>query len=255
MILPQTPHTSIRVALVDDHRTVLWGLQKLIQSAAPGMTVVASATCRAELISALDKQQADVVLLDLDLGTDNGLDLIPILRQRGPKVLILSGLNGADIQERAMLAGACGFLVKSEPAEVILRAIECVQQGEIWLNRSTTAKVMTSLWKRGNGESTPKGQAALTPAERKVIAAVTKYRGAPNKVLADTLHISAHTLRNHLVAIYEKLGVHKRVELVFYAIENGLDAKLPEPQLLVPGNSTVHNSSHTRKSHGRVARQ
>ena len=248
MMVPKSPHASIRVALVDDHRTVLWGLQKLIEGAAPRMIVVASATCRTELITELDKQQADVALLDLDLGSENGLDLVPILRQRGTKVVILTGLNSSDIQERAMLAGACGFVGKTEPAEVILRAIDCVQQGEIWLNRSTTAKVMASLWERGNSESTNAKHVELTSAERKVIAAVTKYKGAPNKVLADALHISAHTLRNHLSAIYEKLGVHKRVELVFYAMENGLHAEVSAARPLVHATAEHHTNRRVARA-------
>jgi DNA-binding NarL/FixJ family response regulator len=107
-----------------------------------------------------------------------------------------------------MLAGACGFLNKAGPAEVILRAIECVQQGQIWLDRSTTAKVVASFYDRANKGAVLDDQPALTPAERKIVAAVAKYKGSPNKVIADVLHISAHTLRNHL-ASYGKLGLHK----------------------------------------------
>ena len=149
-----------------------------------------------------------------------------------------------------MVAGASGFVCKSEPAEVILRAIECVQRGEIWLNRSTTAKVMASFWERGRGESTRSHHAALTSAERKVIAAVTRHKELPNKVIADALHISAHTLRNHLAAIYEKLGVHKRVELVFYAMENGLDVEVTAPRPLPSGDSCA---SHKRSVAERAA--
>jgi len=225
-MLPDNPSPSIRIALLDDHPTVLWGLQKLIESASPQLTVVAVATCRAQLLSALEQQDADIVLLDVDLGPENGLDMLPELRARGTKVVILSGLRDSAIQEQAMLAGASGFLRKTEPADVILRAIDCVHRGQIWLDRSTTAKVMTSLWEQGSKERAPDIHATLTSTERKIIAAVVKHKGAPNKVIADALHISAHTLRNHLASIYEKLGVHRRLDLVFYAMQHGLDAEL-----------------------------
>jgi DNA-binding NarL/FixJ family response regulator len=127
-----------------------------------------------------------------------------------------------------MLAGASGFLSKTEPAEVILRAIECVYQGEIWLDRRMTAKVMASMHSRGNDESVANSQIELTSAERKVVVAVTKYKGLPNKAIANLLHISPHTLRNHLATIYEKLGVHRRVDLVFYALDNGLDTEVSD---------------------------
>ena len=219
----------IRIALVDDHRTVLWGLEKLIQTAQPRLEVVATATCRAELFTAIAEHRPDIVLLDLNLGDESGLDLVPAVRERGPKVIILTGLQEADVEQRAIVAGASGFIHKSEPADVILRAIDRVQEGQIWLDRGTTAKVFDSFRNNGNGNITQPDSAdsTLTATERKIIAAVTKHKGSPNKTIAAALHISSHTLRNHLASIYEKLGVHKRVDLVFYALENGLDIDSP----------------------------
>jgi len=222
---PDQVSRPIRIALVDDHPTVLWGLEKLIESASSTMTVVASAKSPAELLSALKKE-----LLDLDLGEENGLDLVSHARRSGARVVILTGLRDTDTQQRAMLAGACGFLNKTVPAEVILRAIECVHHGEIWLDRQMTAQVMASFHERGNTGSGRDDKVVLTAAERKVIAAVTKHKALPNKAIADILHISAHTLRNHLATIYEKLRINRRVDLVFYALENGLDAEPASPR-------------------------
>ena len=86
------------------------------------------------------------------------------------------------------------------------------------------AAVKTGFIRIGRGAS---ADSTLTATERKIIAAVTKHKGSPNKTIAAALHISSHTLRNHLASIYEKLGVHKRVDLVFYALENGLDIDSP----------------------------
>ena len=148
-----------------------------------------------------------------------------------------------------MLAGACGFLNKAEPADVILRAIECVQQGQIWLDRSTTARVVASFYDRSKEVPALADQPGLTPAERRIVAAVAKYKGSPNKVIADALHISAHTLRNHLASIYGKLGLHSRVDLVLYAMDNGLDVEVTAPRALMPPTSRAPQMSGRSVSH------
>jgi two-component system nitrate/nitrite response regulator NarL len=217
----------IWVFLVEDHQSVLWGLEKLIDSAWPAMQVVGKATHRDEALGAIDKCHPNVVLLDLDLSGESALELLPHLRERGKvKVLILTGVRDPDVRERAVLSGACGFVHKSEPAEVILKAIAHVASGELWLDRATTAKVFASLCGAGRnhrGETKESPVSALTAKERRIIAVVAQHKGAPSKVIADALHISSHTLRNHLASIYSKLGVHTRLDLVLYAKEHGLD--------------------------------
>jgi two-component system, NarL family, nitrate/nitrite response regulator NarL len=217
----------IRILLVDDHRSVLWGLEKLIDSARPSMQVIGKAAHCAEALAAVDKYQPDVVLLDVALEKENGLDLLRALRgRRAPKVLILTGVRDPEVCERAMLWGARGVMYKLESAEMILKAIAHVHTGELWLDRATMAKVFASTLSAGNdGEGTgpASGDAALTATERRIIAAVVRHKGAPRKVIADALHTSSHTLRNHLASIYSKLGVHTRLDLFLYAKEHGLD--------------------------------
>lgn len=123
------------------------------------------------------------------------------------------------------MRGARGFVHKSEPAEVILKAIAHVHAGEVWLDRATVGKVFTSFSGGGPrrcGEARD-SRDALTPAERRVIAQVVRHKSAPNKVIADALGISTHTLRNHLASIYGKLSLNRRLDLVLYAIERKLD--------------------------------
>jgi two-component system, NarL family, nitrate/nitrite response regulator NarL len=210
----------IKVLLVDDHRLVLWGLGKLIESARPQIEVVDVATCKSEALAAMQKQRPDVVLLDLDLGTESGLDLVPQLAHQAA-VLILTGTRDAALRESAMVAGARGVVHKSEPAAVILKAIVHVHAGEPWLDRSTMGRVLQTMSStRQQGAQAQSAQSSLTTAERKVVAAVVKHKSAPNKVVAAGLHISEHTLRNHLSAIYGKLGVNRRLDLVLHAMEH-----------------------------------
>jgi two-component system, NarL family, nitrate/nitrite response regulator NarL len=208
----------IRVLLVDDHRSVLWGLAKLIESARPHLELVELATCHREALAAVEKHRPHVVLLDLDLGSESGLDLVPHMSSKAA-VLILTGVSEPAARERAVLAGARGVIHKSEPAEVILKAIERVHAGEPWLERAAIGRVLQSLSRR---QTEPAPHDSLTAAERKVVSAVVRQRSAPNKVIAASLHLSEHTLRNHLASIYGKLGIKRRVDLVLHAMEHQL---------------------------------
>src|SRR5262245_28392924 len=123
----------VKVLVVDDHRSVLWGLAKLIESASGELELAGTASSADEARAAAARLQPDVVLLDLALGTSNGVDLIAELRDGGAAVLVLSGFAEAELQERAVIEGASGFVHKSEPADVILKAIARVAAGELWL--------------------------------------------------------------------------------------------------------------------------
>ena len=217
--------SAIRVLLVGDRRSILWGLRNLIEGEAPHMSVVGETTCWQELLEGL-RRDPDVVLLDLDLGEGNGLDMVAQLRERSrAKVIVLTGLRDAEICDEAVAQGARGLVHKLEPAEVILKAISRVHAGELWVDPATAARVLASLSANGKraARSVDSPASRLTEAQRRVVAAVVKHRGAPAKVIADAMNISPHTLRNHLALIYEKLGMHRRIDLVLYAMEAGLD--------------------------------
>ncbi len=207
----------ISVLLVDDHRSVLWGLGKLIESARPQMSLADAVTCRRDALAAVEEHAPDVVLLDLDLGEESGLDLVSKICGDS-QVLILTGSRDGEMHQRAMLAGARGILHKTEPAEVILKAIDRVHAGEPWLDRGSLGKLLGAFSRRTEAD-TP-AHSTLTAAERKVAAAVVHHKSSPNKVVAAILHLSEHTLRNHLASIYSKLGIHRRVDLVLYGIEH-----------------------------------
>jgi len=211
---------AISVLLVDDHHSVLWGLGRLIETAGPQMRVADSVTCARDALAAVKKHAPDVVLLDLDLGEESGLDLISQV-SADSQVLIFTGSRDVEMHQRAMLAGARGILSKAERAEVILKAITRVHAGEPWLDRGSLGKLLDVLGRNAADAETP-AHSTLTAAERKVVAAVVRHKGSPNKVIAASLHLSEHTLRNHLASIYSKLGIHRRVDLVLYGIEHKL---------------------------------
>ena len=208
----------INVFLVDDHKTVLWGLEQLVQSAAPRMAVVGTATSCAEMFAALACIEPDVILLDLDLGGESGLDCLEkIGQQSAAMVLVLTGSSDPEIHQRAIVRGARGVIHKQQSADVILRAIEKVSGGEIWLDGATLGRVITALASGKNADPEAAKIAELTAKERQIVAAVVTEKVARNKVIAGKLHMSEHTLRNHLTNIYSKLAVEGRMELYLYA--------------------------------------
>jgi two-component system nitrate/nitrite response regulator NarL len=165
----------------------------------------------------MQRHRPHVVLLDLDLGSESGFDLVPHLASQA-MVLILTGLRDPAVRERAVVAGARGVIHKTEPAEVILKAIGRVHAGEPWVDRAAMGRVLQALSQRQGSQREQPRHSSLTPAERKVITAVVRQRSASNKVIAAALHVSEHTLRNHLSAIYGKLGINRRIDLVLHAM-------------------------------------
>lgn len=221
-MIPQ-PATPIRVMLVDDHRSVLWGLEKLIDGEKPRMEVVAKATDCATAIKLAGEACPHVVVLDLDLAGENGADIIPeLINGAKTRVVVLTGMRDGKARETSIVRGASGLVQKEEPAETLLRAIEKVHQGELWLDRATTGRVFVELSRSKELDPDQRRIASLTARERAIVMQLANDPGADNRRLAEKLHIGEHTLRNHLSRIYDKLGVLNRLELYVYAQRHGL---------------------------------
>jgi DNA-binding NarL/FixJ family response regulator len=212
--------------LVDDHMSLLWGLSKLIEGAAPDFELAGTASDPDEALETARRTEPDVVLLDLDLDGRSSFDILPdLLAQRGVKALILSGHRDPLLRQQAMMLGASGFIGKDQPAQTILTAIERVQAGELWIDRVSMGQVFSALTRsepEPDYDPEAKRIANLTARERDIIATLARSEGKPNKVLADQLSMAEHTLRNHLSAIYAKLGVRTRLALYMYAMRHGL---------------------------------
>lgn len=221
--MSQTSQEPIRVLLIDDHQSFLWGMVKLIESDSPNMKVMGTASDIAEALSILEREQPDVILLDIDLGGVNSLDSMPLLRNTtSAMVLILTGARDSETHERAVLAGARGVVQKEVSAEMILKAIRKVHEGEIWLDRLTTGRIFSKLLDHSTSQVSPEAAkiASLTSREREIVNVMVKQGHSTNKQIAVHLNMSEHTLRNHLSSIYSKLEVENRLELVMYAVKH-----------------------------------
>ena len=218
----------IRVMLVSDHKTWLWGLEQLLAGAQPAMQVVASST---EIDSALLLARTlcpDVIVLDADLGCSGAsacaIDNLPQLLGNGvSRAMLFSGTQDQAECGRAVRSGARAVLGKETPVKQMVDAIARLHQGELCLEPALLDSMLGVL-NKPEAAPDPEEQriARLTLKERKIVAMMVEGNGALNRAIAQRAFISEQTLRNHLTSIYSKLDVTNRLELYVYATRNRL---------------------------------
>lgn len=201
--------------IIDDHPVVREGIRMLLE-AAGGVRVVGAAESAQGALRELERTRPDVVLLDLDLGEEDGLEAFPRILEAAPgaRVLVLTALRDGSREEAALRAGARGFVHKDAPADVLLRAIRAVAAGDLWFDPGVL---------RAGADPPPAGPSrfgSLTSRERDVVALVVE--GLRNEEIARRLGINEKTVRNHLTAVFSKMGVSGRLELVVLAYRQGL---------------------------------
>lgn len=216
----------IRVMLVDDHLTMLWGLRKLIEAAAPEMALAAVASDPEQAVAEAARTRPDIVLLDLDLEGRSSLEILPSLIELGTRVIILSGNRDNVLLGQALRLGARGVVGKDADPDVVLAAVRKVHGGETWLAPAMMTVLLAALMP-APPPAAPRDPEAdriamLTGKELKIVQAVVNSNGAGNKELAQQLFIAEPTLRNYLTSIYQKLGVANRLELYVYGTRHQL---------------------------------
>src|SRR5215213_9568232 len=184
-MLPQQDR-PIRILIIDDHAVLRAGLRIIIETHI-GMAVVGEAENRRDSLAAIANEIPDIILLDLDLGDENGLDLLPELLATVPdaRIILLTGLRDADVQRRAILLGAMGLVSKQKAPDTVIRAIEKVYAGEVWLDRAMIASILndrvnTSIAAEQSVEMLR--IAKLTDREREVIQLIGE--GIKNRQIA-----------------------------------------------------------------------
>lgn len=213
----------IRVMVVDDHPVWRDGLRADLEKNGDAV-VVAEAADGGEAIVKAREQMPDVVLMDLQMQPVNGAEATRRIVEDSPhaKVLILSASGEeADVME-AVKAGACGYLLKSTKTEDVVDAVRRVSKGESVFSPSLAGMVLQEFRRMASKDP---AEPRLTARENEVLVLVAK--GYTYREIAEKLFLSIKTVQNHVQNILAKLQLHKRYELMRYAIQRGLD-KAPD---------------------------
>ena len=214
------PGKSIRILVIDDHVLYRESLVAVLNKE-KDLEVVGQASTVEEIKTRLAESKPDVVLCEVNLPGQNGLDLLREVPALSPatRIIVLSDGEIANDVVDVMRQGARGFLDKLSPVELFLKCIRKVHTGEIWLNGRLTEAVLHAF---GAHQPLSKldGKAELSRREMEVISLVVQ--GYKNRDIGQKLFISEKTVKNHLSAIFNKLGVADRLELTLYAFERRL---------------------------------
>ena len=210
----------IRIFVVDDHVLYRESLVAVLD-AQRDLKVVGQGNTAEESKARLSDSKPDVVLCEVKLPGQGGLDLlrdVPALSPTSRMIAISSTETANDVVE-AMRRGARGFLAKQCSRDLLLKCVRKVHSGEIWLNGPLTEAVLHAF---GSQQPSSKldGKTELSRREMEVIQLVVQ--GYKNRDIAQSLFISEKTVKNHLSAIFNKLGVSDRLELTLYAFERRL---------------------------------
>jgi DNA-binding NarL/FixJ family response regulator len=214
-ITPQTK--QCRVLLVDDHPIVRQGLALLIERE-PDLCVCGEAENAHSAFHAIATLLPDLVVLDISLSGPDGLDVLKEIRMKTTNlpVLILSMHDESIYAERAMRAGANGYIMKQEATEKVLVAIRRILQGEVYLSDRLT-NTMLQQYVRGALPAKSSPLVNLTDRELEVFRLIGEGHGT--RQIADELHLSVKTIESYQAHIKEKLGLRNARELVQHAIE------------------------------------
>jgi two-component system, NarL family, response regulator DevR len=216
--------SKIRVLLVDDHEIVRLGLMTLINDH-PQMEVVGEAGTAAEAIRAVERLDPQVVLMDVRIPGEGGIEAARQVTSRFPrtKVVMLTSFADDELILRAIQAGAVGYVLKQVGNEELLRAIQAAARGDALLDPSTTARLISHV-RQADRKAEEDAFRDLSDRELDVLAEVA--RAKTNAEIGTILHLSEKTVRNYVSTILEKLHLSNRIELATYAVQHHLFERL-----------------------------
>lgn len=210
----------MKILLCDDQAVIRDGLEMLL-NLEKDIQVIATAQDGAEAVELAAKQQPDLILMDLKMPGTNGIEATRQLHARFPniKVLVLTTYDDDEWVFDAIRAGASGYLLKDTPREKIIEAVRGTVAGRSFVDPAVAGKLLNQV---ASNQTQPTSLLTdkLTERETDVLRLIAK--GFNNGEIANQLHLSEGTVRNHVSAILEKLGVSDRTQAAIIAIQHGL---------------------------------
>ena len=205
---------TIRLVLADDHVLVRQGLRKLLESA--GFVVVGEAADGREAVHLVRSENPDIAVMDIGMPQFNGLNAALELTHSHPQVrlVVLTQHDAPQYVAEALRCGVRGYVLKSQAARDLVRAIESVSRGEVYLSPGIASAV-------AEAHASPEGAVdGLSVRERQVLQLIAE--GNSTKDIAAHLGISAKTVESHRSKLMRKLDIHDTAGLVRYAIRRGV---------------------------------
>ncbi len=212
---------TVRVVIVDDHTLVRHGILGLLSSQAD-IEVVGQAGDARQAMTVIAEASPDVVLMDIAMPGQSGLDATREIRERFPavQVVILTIHDREDYLFQALRAGAVGYVLKGAEVQDLLAAVRAAKRGEVYLFPSATKKLVADYLRRSQGGAERTSYDRLSDREREILGLIAQ--GLTTNAIATTLFLSPHTVQSHRDHIMAKLDLHSKAGLIRYAIEHGL---------------------------------
>ena len=206
-----------RILLGDDHSLIVDGIRGLL---ATRYDVVGAANNGKDLIAAALRLVPDLVVLDISMPILNGIDAAREIKRALPdtRLVFLSMHSNAIYLRKALEAGASAYVLKSGASEELLKAIEVVNSGELYISPGFSREVIDTM--RNQPRRSTRVLIDLTLRQRQILQLIAE--GRQNKEIAEVLHVSVKTVEFHRARLMTKLGVHTVAEITRFAIEEGL---------------------------------
>jgi DNA-binding NarL/FixJ family response regulator len=216
--MAEHPSTMIKILIVDDHPLLRQGIKQVIELE-EGLRVCGEASTANDAIDLINRDKPDVVIVDITLaGNVNGIELIKSLHERFPdiKTLVLTMHDESVYAERAIRAGARGYIMKEVASKNIINAIRTILNDELYLSESISKKIIDKLV-RGSADTIGISVENLSNREFEIFQLIGN--GFSTKEMAKKLNLSIYTVESHKKNIKEKLKLKNSSDLVKYAIQ------------------------------------
>lgn len=210
----------MKIVLADDHRLLIDGLRSLLESS-DRFDVVGIAADGMEAVETVRRERPDAVVLDISMPRLNGIDAARQILRELPetKIIMLSMHADRTFVQESLRVGAKGYILKESAAREVIRALDAVAAGEVFLSPLVRSRVLgdyIEMIRDGSAEAA----SPLSPREREVLQLLAE--GKSTKEAASILNVSVKTVETHRRQIMEKLDLHSIAELTKYAIRAGL---------------------------------